>query len=319
MPEERSRSIYDTEKNPQNRDSRSPKFDIGDVVELKNGTVLLVVRADRLRNEYEGMQVEQNNGQWSLAPGNKTQIFAEEDVSATHSRNIGLRNKIDKIPKDKTTVEKEAAKKEEQEAIRAETVSEKQLKEPEKDEKDKNRKQSYAVSFSVISRGDIDGFVKDGNSYETIITGETTNGVTYRAHISGGPVSRSSIEAIANAMVKSQDRTNENADERHAYSSVQDIVNNSPDIETVSISGGPIINRDELGIEESVPVGMEFSADADRASAGASPSDPNLSLDEILNQTGGIPESSPLYSSYEQEEELDAEDFEIGNEPWNEF
>ena len=117
MPEERSRSIYDTEKNPQNRDSRSPKIDVGDVVELKNGTVLLVVRADHLRNEYEGMQVEQNNGQWSLAPGNKTQVFAKEDVSATHSRNIGLKKKIDEIPKDKTIVEKEAAKKEEQEAI----------------------------------------------------------------------------------------------------------------------------------------------------------------------------------------------------------
>lgn len=74
----------------------------------------------------------------------------------------------------------------------------------------------------------------------------------------------------------------------------------------IEVSGGVVLNKSDFGHEDDAQGKTEIdfeSGAGDRS--GADPSDHSLSLDEILEQTGGIADDSPLNSISYNESEID--------------
>lgn len=256
------------QKSQQEKDVRT-ELGIGSIVKLENGQDYVVTQIDAEKRRFKGEPVRFQE-KWEFDRKRKAEVFTKDQI---------------------LTVLRESQKE------KAENIS----KEDEKqDKKEKNPKRSHAVSFSVVTNGDTDGLVTSGNSHETIVTGETANGFTFTARSLGSEISRATIESRVESKVESADLNHENEDERKAYDDLQDFVNQPHSIETVEISGGNTVNRDTLGIEESVPEGTEYKKDfldfdsGIDINRGANPFDQSKSLDEILNDRGGISEDSPL-------------------------
>ena len=179
-------------------------------------------------------------------------------------------------------------------------------RENESHHKRKENKHTHNMSVSVITNGDIDGYIKGGNSHETIISGETADGVLFTAHSIGENISRSTIESRVNDRVESADLTHEKADESAALSEINEALNDPCSSAVIEVSGGVVLNKSDFGHEDDVQGKTEIdfeSGAGDRS--GADPSDHSLSLDEILEQTGGIADDSPLNSISYNESEID--------------
>lgn len=342
-------AIYHNEPIPQKKEpqQKTPKeaeqsfaFDrlgVGDVVQLNNGENYVITQIDDERQKFKGEAVRFQGNSWEPDPTRPPVIFNKEQITQIQTQNQDLRELVEKAKED--AAPKKSLAKEMKDSI--DVYNQNQQKHTEQEElqvskqeppsknndksSSKQEKKSHAASFSIISKGDTDGLVTSGNSFETIVTGETTDGVTFTAHSVGGNVSRAAIESRIDGNAKSADLANERTDESAAYDNLQDVVNQSHPSETVEISGGATINRDELGVEESVPNGTEFRPDEDFAfDSGFSETAPNIditnheqSLDELL---ASIPphEATNAPASYD-EAEIDDDGFEIGDEPWNDI
>lgn len=256
------------QKTQQEKDVHT-ELGIGSIVKLENGQNYVITQIDAEKRRFKGEPVRFQE-KWESDRKRKPEVFTKEQV---------------------LTVLRESQKE------KAENISKEK---EEQNEKRKEPKRSHAVSFSVVTNDDTDGLVTSGNSHETIVTGETANGITFTIRSLDSEISRATIESRVESKVESADLNHENEDERKAYDDLQDIVNQPHSIEIVEISGGNTVNRDELGIEESVPEGAEHKKDlldfdsGININRGTNPFDQSKSLDEILNERGGISEDSPL-------------------------
>lgn len=304
MPE---RSLGPVQRSHSEVDKSKKEFiqelKVGDIVAVKDDFYRISsISLDK--SKASAFPVKYENGKWnydnkrSVKDFNTNEIQAKVCSKEEYKKNIAEQahenqRKVDKDVFDSKNEEKEIQK---------------------NPEKAKEKKKAHAVSFSVVSKGSVDGLVTGGNSYETIVTGTTENGVVFHANVAGGTMSYASIAAIADGIAKSRDYTNENLDERQAYDDVQDIVNQDPSIETVHIEGGPSIARDDLALEVSKPNGFEFSSDKSDAF------DPfgSESLEDILASAKNYRPQNPTIPSSVEEQSLDYDDgFEPGDEPWN--
>lgn len=299
------------QKTQQEKDSES-RLSVGDVVRMSDGRNYVITQYDAETQRCKGEPVRFQGNSWEPDLSRKPQVFKEEQVVVVMLRNQDLRDLAEKTqssPKKSLTGElkdsveeyrQNKADKQKDDVSKENTPDKNERK---KDKSENEAKRSRAASFSVISNGDTDGLVTSGNSYETIVTGETTDGITFTAHSSGEMAARDTIELRVNNRVQSTDLNHEKEDESKAYDDLQDTVNQPRSVEVVEISGGSTVNRDELGIEESVPGGNEYKDDPFNFDSGISdiekpsgtdPFDQSKSLDEILNGQGGISENSPL-------------------------
>lgn len=256
------------QKTQQEKDART-ELGIGSIVKLQNGQDYVITQIDAEKRRFKGEPVHFQE-RWEFDRKRKPEVFTKDQVLMVLRES--QKEKAGDISKENE----------------------------EQNEKEKNKKRSHAVSFSVVTNGDTDGLVTSGNSHETIVTGETTNGITFTARSLGSEISRATVESRVESRVESADLNHENEDERKAYDDLQDLVNQPRSIETVEVSGGSTVNRDELGIEESISEGTEYKKDfldfnsGTDINVGANPFDQSKSLDEILNERGGISEDSPL-------------------------
>lgn len=297
-----------------NAEKRNNKPEVGDVVRLSDGTVCIVTQVSPDGKMLKGVTANERNGRLEIDPHSKEISFSNRNI-ADIRKNDDLRRYIEDIvahPEKrgnlvrelKDSVELYQANKElNREDDNEKTKNEKPEKKKQKEENTRN------ASMSVITHGDVDGYIRGGNSYETIITGETKDGSTFTVRGMGNNISRATIEAHVDSRVESADLTNEQADETAAHTRVQEAIYG--DTEVVEISRGPTIDKTDLNRDDdsSEHTKVEFDAGDNAERIGADPTDQSLSLDEILEQTGGISEDSPLYASSYEEPEID-DDFE---------
>lgn len=287
------------------------------VQELKVGDIV-AVRDDFYRvttisldkSKFSAFPVKYENGKWDL---DYRRNFNFKDFNASEIQAKVASKEEAALRTDKNIAE-QAKENQRQSNIDVSDTKNEEKEIQKNPEKAKEIKKAHAISFSVVSKGSVDGLVTGGNSYETIVTGTTENGVVFHASVAGGSMSYASIAAIADGIAKSRDYTNENLDERQAYDDVQDIVNQDPSIETVHIEGGPSITRDDLALEVSKPNGFEFSSDK------SDTFDPfgSESLEDILASAKNYRPENPTIPSFVEEQSLVYDDgFEPGDEPWN--
>ncbi len=244
--------------------------EVGDTVRISDGTVCVVIEMSPDKTVYKGAVLKEKNNGFELE-GSKTVTFGRDKIASTRE-NEDLRLK----------------------------------RENESHHKRKENKHTHNMSVSVITNGDIDGYIKGGNSHETIISGETADGVLFTAHSIGENISRSTIESRVNDRVESADLTHEKADESAALSEINEALNDPCSSAVIEVSGGVVLNKSDFGHEDDAQGKTEIdfeSGAGDRS--GADPSDHSLSLDEILEQTGGIADDSPLNSISYNESEID--------------
>lgn len=242
--------------------------EVGDTVRLSDGTVCVVIEMSPDKTVYKGAVLKEKNNGFELE-GSKTVTFGRDKIASTReNEDLRLKN--------------------------------------ESHHKRKENKHTHNMSVSVITNGDIDGYIKGGNSHETIISGETADGVLFTAHSIGENISRSTIESRVNDRVESADLTHEKADESAALSEINEALNDPCSSAVIEVSGGVVLNKSDFGHEDDAQgkTEIDFESGADERS-GADPSDHSLSLDEILEQTGGIADDSPLNSISYDESEID--------------
>ena len=253
--------------------------EVGDTVRLSDGTVCVVIEMSPDKTVYKGAVLKEKNNGFELE-GSKTVTFGRDKIASTR----------------------------ENEDLRLNLYAEKSIesRENESHHKRKENKHTHNMSVSVITNGDIDGYIKGGNSHETIISGKTADGVLFTAHSIGENISRSTIESRVNDRVESADLTHEKADESAALSEINEALNDPCSSAVIEVSGGVVLNKSDFGRKDDAQGKTEIdfeSGAGDRS--GADPSDHSLSLDEILEQTGGIADDSPLNSISYNEPEID--------------
>lgn len=268
---------------------------VGDIVQTEDGA-RLITQHDIQNKRFKTEPVKYVNGKWEEDRSRKARVIDKEDIKYTVAKNVNtpeMNQLIDKSRQNNPSQTNPEADKN-------------------KDEKDKER----AVSFSVVTTGDVDGFVTGGNSYETIVTGTTKNGVTVKSNIMGAAASRAALASAASSIARGRDYTNENLDERKAYDDISDVVNQPKDIESVPVEGGPSVSRDEVGHEVSKPNGFEF--DSDNPVDGFDPLDKSVSLEDIINNPGSLNKNGEIHAANEAfSVDDDFDGFERGEEPWN--
>lgn len=272
------------------------QLEVGDTVRLSDGTVCVVIEMSPDKTVYKGAVLKEKNNGFELE-GSKTVTFGRDKIASTRE-NEDLRLKLTSELRD--SLETYTMSK----TLYAEKSIE--SRENESHHKRKENKHTHNMSISVITNGDIDGYIKGGNSHETIISGETADGVLFTAHSIGENISRSTIESRVNDRVESADLTHEKADESAALSEINEALNDPCSSAVIEVSGGVVLNKRDFGREDDAQGKTEIdfeSGAGDRS--GADPSDHSLSLDEILEQTGGIANDSPLNSISYDESEID--------------
>lgn len=262
--------------------------EVGDTVRLSDGTVCVVIEMSPDKTVYKGAVLKEKNNGFELE-GSKTVTFGRDKIASTRE-NEDLRLKIETV----------------QHSVHEYAEKSIESRENESHHKRKENKHTHNMSVSVITNGDIDGYIKGGNSHETIISGETADGVLFTAHSIGENISRSTIESRVNDRVESADLTHEKADESAALSEINEALNDPCSSAVIEVSGGVVLNKSDFGHEDDAQgkTEIDFESGADERS-GADPSDHSLSLDEILEQTGGIADDSPLNSISYNESEID--------------
>lgn len=82
-------------------------------------------------------------------------------------------------------------------------------------------KPAKAVSFTVITRDYVNGATNEYRPKETVISGETKNGIKFEASIYGKNISREALERVADSRAKSMDLT----ESRLSKAAAQDKIN----------------------------------------------------------------------------------------------
>ena len=285
--------------------------EVGDTVRLSDGTVCVVIEMSPDKTVYKGAVLKEKNNGFELE-GSKTVTFGRDKIASTRE-NEDLRLKIETVQHsahERTTLTSELRGSLETYTMSKTLYAEKSIesRENESHHKRKEDKHTHNMSVSVITNGNIDGYIKGGNSHETIISGETADGVLFTAHSIGENISRSTIESRVNDRVESADLTHEKADESAALSEINEALNDPCSSAVIEVSGGVVLNKSDFGRKDDAQGKTEIdfeSGAGDRS--GADPSDHSLSLDEILEQTGGIADDSPLNSISYDESEIDGD------------
>lgn len=287
--------------------------EVGDIVKLADGTVCIVTEMSPDKTAYKGTVLREKNDRYELE-GLKTVTFNRNKIAAVQ-KNEDLHLQIEQAKRSVST--KGSLPSELRDSLKIYSTNRVLYREestekekPSAQNKRKEDKHTHNMSVSVITNGDVDGYIKGGNSHETIISGETADGVLFSAYSVGENISRSTIESRVNDRVESADLTHEKADESAALSEINEALSNPHSSDVIEISGGVVVNKSDFGLEDDAQdkTEIDFESGSDDHS-GADPADHSLSLDEILEQTGGIADDSPLNSVSYSEPEID-DDFE---------
>ena len=284
--------------------------EVGDIVKLSDGTVCIVTEMSPDKTAYKGTVLREKNDRYELE-SLKTVTFNKNKIAAVQ-KNEDLHLQIEQAKRSVST--KGSLSSELRDSLEICSTSKalyrEKSSEKEKDLHDKRKdKHTHNMSVSVITNGDVDGYIKGGNSHETIISGETADGVLFSAYSVGENISRSTIESRVKDRVESADLTHEKADESAALSEINEALSNPHSSDVIEVSGGVVVNKSDFGLEDDAQdkTEIDFESGSDDHS-GADPADHSLSLDEILEQTGGIADDSPLNGVSYSEPEID--DFE---------
>lgn len=162
--------------------------EVGDTVRLSDGTVCVVIEMSPDKTVYKGAVLKEKNNGFELE-GSKTVTFGRDKIASTRE-NEDLRLKIETVQHsvhERTTLTSELRDSLETYTMSKTLYAEKSIesRENESHHKRKENKHTHNMSVSVITNGDIDGYIKGGNSHETIISGETADGVLFTAHSIG--------------------------------------------------------------------------------------------------------------------------------------
>lgn len=285
--------------------------EVGDIVKLSDGTVCIVTEMSPDKTAYKGTVLREKNDRYELE-GLKTVTFNRNKIAAVQ-KNEDLHLQIEQAKRSVST--KGSLSSELRDSLEIYSTSKalyrEKSTEKEKYLHDKRKdKHTHNMSVSVITNGDVDGYIKGGNSHETIISGETADGVLFSAYSVGENISRSTIESRVNDRVESADLTHEKADESAALSEINEALSNPHSSDVIEVSGGVVVNKSDFGLEDDAQDKTEIDFESgSNDHSGADPADHSLSLDEILEQTGGIADDSPLNGFSYSEPEID-DDFE---------
>lgn len=286
--------------------------EVGDIVKLSDGTVCIVTEMSPDKTSYKGTVLREKNDRYELE-GLKTVTFNRNKIAAVQ-KNEDLHLQIEQAKRSVSTKGSLSSELRDSHEIYSTSKvlygEESTKKEKDLHDKRKEDKHTHNMSVSVITNGDVDGYIKGGNSHETIISGETADGVLFSAYSVGENISRSTIESRVNDRVESADLTHEKADESAALSEINEALSNPHSSDVIEVSGGVVVNKSDFGLEDDAQdkTEIDFESGSDDHS-GADPADHSLSLDEILEQTGGIADDSPLNGVSYSEPEID-DDFE---------